>query len=366
MKIGYELSAPQVNQAGTGIYALRLFETLQALNPENTYRVFASHLKRFMGKRKNIAARLGTLYHDLWWNQVLLPWLVARSDVGVFHLPANVGPLLAPRPTVVSVLDMAVFRFPAYFRTWQRLSWQFLLPRIARSSKVVLTISEYSKSEIVSTLGIPAEKVLVTYPGAAPQFKPRDPAEVEAVKRKYGLDRFLLTVCTLEPRKNLPHLFRAYQRLRQRGIDLPLVHVGSQGWLYDEILAEPEKLGIQPDVRFLGHIPLDDLAGLYNAASAFVYPSLYEGFGLPVLEAMQCGCPVISSNAASLPEVTGDAAVLVSPHDADALVEGMVTVLTDEDRARAMRASGLERSRLFSWARCAEGTLAAYHRALDD
>jgi glycosyltransferase involved in cell wall biosynthesis len=228
----------------------------------------------------------------------------------------------------------------------------------------VLTISEYSKSEIVSGLGIPAEKVRVTYLGAAPQFRPRSAAEVEAVRQKYGLDQFILTVCTLEPRKNLTHLFRAYQQLRQRGINLPLVHVGSRGWHYDEILAEPERLGIQSQVHFLGYVPLDDLAALYNAATVFVYPSLYEGFGLPVLEAMQCGCPVISSNATSLPEVAGEAAILVNPHDQDQMVDSLFSVITDVTQAQALRETGLKQSQLFSWKRCAEETLAAYHQAL--
>jgi glycosyltransferase involved in cell wall biosynthesis len=168
----------------------------------------------------------------------------------------------------------------------------------------------------------------------------------------------------LEPRKNIVRLLQAYALLRQAGVTIPLVHVGSRGWLYDEVFSEVERLGLEGSVRFLGRASLDELVSLYNAATVFVYPSLYEGFGIPVLEAMSCGCPTITSNLSSLPEVIGDAGIMIDPYNVEQLADELRRVLEDRELAEDMRRRGLARAKLFSWERCARETMAAFDLAL--
>ena len=366
MKVGIEVSAINVNQAGTGIYVSQLLSALKTLEQPGDFSIqtFSSGLKRFMGKPKTVRTRLGTLYHDIFWNQVLLPLSVARSDVDLLHLPANIGPVVCPCPTTVTIHDVSLFRYPEYFTPWHRKTSQFLVPRNAHHAKIIITNSEYSKSEIVNVLGVSPDKVKVTYLGASETFKPAEPIVIEQTRRKFGLDQFIVVVCTLEPRKNVQRLVQAYSLLKARGITHTLVHIGAKGWYYDDVLAEVERLGITDSVRFLGYVSLEDLNALYSAASVAVYPSLYEGFGLPVLEAMQCGCPVITSNAASLPEVVGDQGIMVDPYDVDTLADTIYAVLTNDDQAAAMRQNGFERAKQFSWKACAQQTIQAYQKAL--
>lgn len=197
-----------------------------------------------MGNRKTLRTRLGMLYHDIYWNQLSLPWKIAHSDVDVFHLPANTGPVMCSRPLVVSFLDMSLFRYPDYFTPWHRSTSSLLVPFIARHAKVIITISEYSKSEIVDVLGIAPDKIEVTYLGVSDIFRPVDPMISERVRQKFGLDRFMFVVCTLEPRKNIQRLIQAYSLLKARGVTHTLVHVGAKRWFYDDVLAEVERLGV--------------------------------------------------------------------------------------------------------------------------
>jgi len=239
-------------------------------------------------------------------------------------------------------------------------------PLSARRAQAILTISEYSKQEIVRHLHVSPEKVQVTPLAASEVFHLAPKSDIEQVTQKYGLDKFILTVSTLEPRKNMSTLFEALAQIKQAQPDFPykLVHVGPKGWMFGTLFAQVEQLGLVNDVIFLGHIPLEDLVLLYNAASLFVYPSLYEGFGLPVLEAMSCGCPVITSNTSSLPEVTGTAAILIDPTETESIARAMIEVLFHEELSQKLRIAGLERAKLFSWERCAQQTLEVYRAVL--
>jgi len=229
---------------------------------------------------------------------------------------------------------------------------------------MILTISGYSKQDIVKQFRVAPDKVVVTHLAASPTFRTISVQEILKVKQRYGLDSYILTVGTLEPRKNMIRLLQAFALLRQSGFSYQLVHAGPRGWLFDDILAEVDRLQLQDSVRFLGRVSLEDLVGLYNAATVLVYPSLYEGFGLPVLEAMACGCPVVTSNTSSLPEVVGEAGIMVDPYDVQQLMDAIQKVLEDKALAQDMRQQGLERASLFSWQRCAQETLDAYHQVL--
>lgn len=364
MKIGIDLSIARVNQAGTGIYARNLVNALQGLEEAPGLQLFAVNQRHDMGARKTIRSRLNTLYRDLVWTHMQLPYQVKRSEIDLLHMPANVVPFIAPVPTIVTILDTTILRTPHYFPRWYRNYARRFIPLAARQSRLVLTISEHSKQDIVTTFNIPEQKVVVTPLAAGPEFRLLGAKESAEVKQTYNLGRYMLTVGTLEPRKNVVRLLQAFAVVRAEHKDITLVHCGPQGWLFDDILREVQRLGIHDSVRFLGRVPLDDLVKLYNAAELFVYPSTYEGFGLPVLEAMACGCPVVTSAVSSLPEVAGDAAILIDPYSVDELSAALQRALSDTVLAEQLRGQGPARAATFSWSRCAGETVAAYKRAL--
>jgi glycosyltransferase involved in cell wall biosynthesis len=230
----------------------------------------------------------------------------------------------------------------------------------ARRADAIITVSESAKRDIVRLYGSQAERIHVVHEAAAPAFQPiRDPAVLERVRRRYDLaERFILYVGTIEPRKNLPKLIEGFASRRKSG-QLPhqLVCAGPYGWLSRDIEDLIDRLQIEDAVRFTGYVPFDDLATLYSLAEMFVFPSLYEGFGLPVIEAMACGTPVVTSNGTSLPEVVADSAVLVDPEDVDSIAAGIQQMLSNPGLRERLRRSGLERAKCFTWERAATRTL---------
>jgi glycosyltransferase involved in cell wall biosynthesis len=363
MKVGIDLTIANVNQAGTGIYAGNLVSALNRLDDGNIYHTFALNQHHDIGRPKTMRSRLETLYRDIVWMHAQLPWQARQAKIDVLHTPANVMPYYTDRPTTLTILDTTVFRMPESFRRWQRTYYRLFVPISAKRASTILTISEQSKRDIVAQFSVPSDKVRVTYLAASERFGLVSKREIADIKEKYNLGSFILTTGTLEPRKNIARLVQAFERMRSAYSCLELIHVGPKGWLYDSILAEVRRLGIEGSVRFLGRVPLEDLARLYNAADAFVYPSLYEGFGLPPLEAMACGCPVITSNVSALPEVVGDAAILVDPYDLEQIAEALRQILDQPELARSMRDRGIRRAAQFSWERCARETAAAYQVA---
>lgn len=364
MKIGIDISISKINQAGTATYTTNLLQALQALDTENDYQIFSISYEHDMSKQKSLRTRLNTLYRDIIWTHGILPWQVARAQVDLLHMPANVIPVVSSCKTVVSILDGIIFQSPEKFPFWHRNYSRLLIPFSARRAARILTISEQSKRDLVKYLRVHPDKIVVTYLASAPEFRMIANSETERIRQTYDLDKFIFTVGTLEPRKNMIRVLQAFAQLRAKGFPGFLVHAGPKGWLYEDILAEVNRLHLQEVVRFLGRVSTQNLVGLYNAASLFVYPSLYEGFGIPVVEAMACGCPVITSNLSSLPEVNGEAGIMVDPYNTTQLAEAMQQVLADPALAQCMKERGLERARLFSWERCAHTTMAVYQQVL--
>jgi glycosyltransferase involved in cell wall biosynthesis len=362
LRIGLDISIISFNQAGTGIYTRQLKEAILGLDGKIELELFSVNQQRDMSSRKTVRSRLDTLYRDLIWMHVQLPLLAKRSRVDLLHVPTGIIPIRTSCPVVLTIHDITPFRMPDFFPSWQRLYFRTLGIRSADKANRILTISENSKKDIVTQFSIPSEKITVTPLAAASEFRPLPTDKTDEIRQRYGLGRFILTVGTIEPRKNLIRLLEAFALLKKGGNSIKLIHAGPFGWLNEEVKHTITTLGLQDSVRFLGRVPLDDLVGLYNMADLFVFPSLYEGFGLPVLEAMSCGCPTITSNISSLPEVAGDAAILVDPYKIDTLAAAIDEVLNDRNLSKKMRASGLERSKLFSWQRCAQETLAVYHQ----
>jgi len=279
----------------------------------------------------------------------------------------SAAPLLAHIPTVITVHDLSFLLYPEAFRPGNRLYLSQMTAQSCKRARRVIAVSQATANDLTQLLGIPRTKIDVVYNGVDSIYRPLPATEVEAYRRQAGWpERFLLMVGTLEPRKNHLMLLDAYARYR-RSVQqpLPLLVGGGKGWGYAEIFERVRTLGLEAHVHFLGYIPLPTLPWLYNAATIFVYPSRYEGFGLPLAEAMACGAPAITSSASSLPEVAGDAALVVDPDDSAALAGALADVSNQPDRQEAMRTAGLEQIAQFSWAATADATAEVYARALE-
>lgn len=361
MRIGIDLSIAAINQAGTGIYIKRLVEAFEHLQKPETFVYFSVKHQRDMSAPKTYRTRINTVYRDLIWMHTILPLQTRRAGVKVLHMPAGIIPYFPPKPVVLTILDTILFQTPERFPLWQRYYFQSLGPRSALFADRIITISEHSKLDIIRQFNVPPEKVTVTYLAAGSEFKPLPPDNIASVRQKYGLNQnFILTVGTIEPRKNLARILDSFVSLKSDGFAYQLVHVGPNGWLQENLVTKIKQLGIQKSVRFLGFLPIQDLVAVYNAATLFVYPSLYEGFGLPVLEAMACGCPVVTSNTSSMPEVAGDAAILVDPSQVGAITKGITDVLNNSYMAADLRERGLLQCQRFSWYQTALETLNVY------
>ncbi len=303
------------------------------------------------------------------WEQLVQPWQAIREKLDLLHAPGWVGPLMAPCPLVVTIHDLSFFVHPELFRPFNRAYLQRMTPHTARRAARLIVSAESTRADVLRILGLPPEKLVVIPDGVGEEMAPiADRAWVEAWRRRRGLpERMILFLGTLEPRKNIVTLLEAYALLRRRsGFAHRLVVAGAQGWYYEHIYARVDELGLRDEVLFPGYVPQEELALWYNAADLFVLPSLYEGFGLPALEAMACGTPVIVSNVSSLPEVVGEAGLILPPSDAQAWATAIWDVLEDEQRRRAMREAGLARARLYSWRATALATARVYHQVLEE
>jgi glycosyltransferase involved in cell wall biosynthesis len=323
MRVTVDVTALSQTRAGTARY---LHALLPRLEPEVDVEQIAGFAR----------GRPGTLWLDLAWYPHALPYRARTSDV--LHCPTYRGPVHTRAPLVVTVHDVAVFRHPGLFPRWTREYSRHIAPRVLRAAKRVLAVSEFTASELVEVLGIARDKIVVT---------PNAVDAVFAPEGAHAVGEYALAVGTLEPRKNLA---RAIAATAQVGLELRVV--GARGW------GGVEAQGAH--VRWLGELPDAELAEQYRGARCLVYPSLYEGFGIPVLEAMACGTPVVTTQGGATEEVAGGAAVLVDPLDVESIAAGIREAVDARD---ALRDRGLVRARDFSWDETARRTLRAYEEA---
>lgn len=366
MKIAIDASTLST-QGGPRAYVLGLLDALGRIDRENSYVIFYNdpqHLGRFPWAREVVLPGKAPL-RRLWREHVALPLACRCEGVDLLHGPKSAVPFWSPCPTVVTLHDLIPITHPETETRAAGLYWRLQIPVAARRSTFIITDSDHARREIVEMFAVPAERIAVTPLGYPPAMDaPPDQQRAAAFRERFSLpDRYILYVGTIQPRKNLGMLIEAYARLRSGGdTDLKLVIAGRKGWLYDTLFARITELRLEDEILFTGFVPDDDLPDLYDGADLFVYLSLFEGFGLPPLEAMSRGIPVVTSNTTSLPEVVGDAGITVPPEDLDAVVTGMRQVLTDSDAAERLRRFGVERARGFSWERTARETLAIYRQ----
>lgn len=368
-RIAFDITAARTNRMGSGTYARQLVDSLRPLLGDRLLPIEFG-FARPQRHRKTSRDRLATLAHDTWWTQVGSLEAARVRNASLLHMPAMLAPVRSSLPVVVTIFDLAIVRFPEKFRRWHRTFTTYLLPRLVRSVDAILTISQATRNDLIELLGVSPDRITVIPCGIGASFFPRvaDDPHLQSVRERYALPRsYAITVGAIEPRKNLPRLLRVVDDLASSHAelrDLTLVHVGPAGWLTDEVKAALAALRQRNRVRFLGFVPNDDLAALYQLARVSVYPSLFEGFGLPVLEAMASGCPVVTSNISSMPEVAGDAAVLVDPTNEEAIADGLARVWTDECLRDDLIARGLRRAASFTWESTARETLRLYERVL--
>lgn len=299
------------------------------------------------------------------WTQLALPvrLFMRRRKPDVFFSPGHYAPRFSPVPTVISIMDLAFFHFPDYFTKKDLTQLHSWTKYSVQNASAIITISQATKDDIIKLYGVPESKIHVIYPGIksasvlTPHVYP-----MQELQTKYSIrNNYLLFVGTLQPRKNIVRLVEAFANVIKNDTaekaSLQLVIVGKKGWKYEEILDAPEKNGVTDKVKFLDFVNDEDLQLLYQHAQCFVFPSLYEGFGLPVLEAMKMNCPVITSNVSSLPEAGGDAALYVDPESISDIASKIEMVLGDKKIRSEMVAKGRDQLKKFSWEKAAKETL---------
>jgi glycosyltransferase involved in cell wall biosynthesis len=350
------------SEGGIGQYTVRLVQALARVDRDDPFLLLQSRRDdRSLVNQPNFQRR------DLWTpshhrlEQWTLPLELAALDIDVLHSPDFIPPFHSQVGSVITIHDLAFLLYPQ-FLTPESARYYGQIDEAVHRADHIVAVSESTRDDIMQLLGVPGERITVIYEAANPLCRPMDREEVSiSLEKHYGItDDYLLFVSTIEPRKNLPNLLRAFRQLVNRGREENLLVVGRKGWLFDEVMEVTECLHLSDRVRFMGQVEAEQLVLLYNGARALVYPSFYEGFGLPPLEAMACGTPAVVSNVSSLPEVVGDAALQVDPDDEDGIAEAMERILEDEELRGRLVQRGLERSRQFSWERAARETLQVY------
>ena len=356
--------------AGNETYAVNLIEALAKVDQSNQYTLYVtrqSAIDRFANRWPNFKLKRTVPHTPLVRIPVTLSAELRRNPVDVLHVQYTAPPL-APCPVVATIHDLSFEHLPETFNRRSRAQLRLTVRRTARKAAQILTLSEFSRQDIVDTYSIAPDRVSVTPAAAASDFKPiEDETELRKIREAYGIERdYILSVSSIQPRKNLIRLIEAYsclRGLRPEGKLPQLVLVGKRGWLDNETFRAAQRHSANNDIAFTGYVAERDLPALYSGATCFIYPSFFEGFGLPVLEAMQCGVPVIAGNRTSIPEVVGEAGLLFDPFDTNSLVQALTRMLDNPEYRAALRIQGLERAREFDWKQTAQLTLKAYQRA---
>ncbi len=374
MRIGFDYS-PAVNQrAGIGRYTRCTVAALAELDKNNEYVLFYPNRDPKVDAAPPSAPNFEIIelpvsertLNTLWFRLgIPFPVDLITGPVDVCHFANFTLPPLQNGASVLTVHDLSFLLYPEYAEKGLRDYLERIVPPSVAGATLVLADSASTRNDLMVLLDVPPERIEVLYAGVESRFAPvTDEVVLETTRRKYGLTfPFILTLSTIEPRKNLIGLMQAFSQLKKmEKTPHKLVIGGSLGWLYEETLHLAETIDVADDIIFLGYVSEEDLPALYTLADIFALVSFYEGFGLPVLEAMACGTPVVGSNRSSMPEIIGDTGLLVSPHDTEAIADAFVTLLRDKELTADLAIRGHERARLFNWRSTAEQLLALYTR----
>src|SRR5437870_5195040 len=370
LRIAIDAHSVGARLGGNETYAINLIEALAEIDQTNLYTLYVTKrdaIDRFANRWPNFTVRQTLPHTPLVRIPLTLSRELRRNPVDVLHVQYTAPPF-APCPIVTTIHDLAFEHLPETFnrRSWMQL--RLTVRRTARRSAQIITVSEYSRQDICKTYRIPSERIRVTPEAASEKFFPvTGGTELKAIRETYGIERdYILSLCSIQPRKNLIRLVEAYSLLRKSSADVKppqLVLAGKRGWRDHETLRAVKRESVADDIVFTGYVAEKHLNALYSGATCFVYPSYFEGFGLPILEAMKCGTPVVAGNRTSVPEVAGEAAVLFDPFDTNSLVDAFQRLLPDPEFRATLSAKGLQRASEFTWKTTARLTLEVYERA---
>ena len=371
LRIAIDAHSVGTGLAGNETYATNLIEALAEIDHVNLYTLYVTRkeaVERFKDRWPNFTVRATLPHSPLIRIPLALSAELRRNRVDVLHVQFTAPPM-APCPVVVSIHDLSFEHLPKTFKRRSRMQLRLTVRRSARLASQVITLSNHARADIAATYKIDPEKVNAIPLAAPSHFAPvTDDNELQRVKQTYGINGpYILCVGSVQPRKNLGRLLHAYSLLRRDGpaVKLPkLVIVGKLAWLFEETLRTIDQLNLKDSVIMTGYARDVDLPALYSGACCFVYPSYFEGFGLPPLEAMKCGTAVVVGNQTSLPEVVGNAAESVDPFDINKIAAGIRKVITDHEWRATLELRGLERAKLFDWRKTARHTLEVYKKAV--
>ena len=384
MKIGVNALFLQTPASGSGQYLIHLLNALAEIDQQNEYILLGATLQenpplrspweRFPYQVSPVPtlARSNENIEKLVWEQLTGPQAARKAGVDLLHVPYFAPPLFPRTPTVVTIHDVIPLRLPLYRAGARVEAYMRLVARAASKATLIITVSQHARQDIMDVLHVPAERIRVIYEAAGDEYTPvTDAATLATARGRYGLgEQYIFYLGGLDQRKNVLQLVRAFAHL-YRQLDNPSLQLFISGnpekKINEPLFPDPRpvaaELGVADKIIYR-FVEEEDKPAVYSGASLFVFPSLYEGFGLPPLEAMSCGAPVICSNRTSLPEVVGDAAISVDPDDIQAMAEAMRSVLTDSTLRDNLRARSLQRAAQFSWRKAAKETLAVYEEAL--
>lgn len=355
MKIGIDIQTTLGQKTGFGYYVENLVRELKLIDQKNSYSLMAP------ASEKDFSAP-----QRLFWDQWTLPKLALRNKVDLIHQPAFSVPINFPQPVVVTVHDLIAVRFGADIPFWSRQYFGRLMPFSYRYADHIIAASEHTKQDIIDLLNIPKEKISVIYLGLDYQLtKPVVRQEIDRVKNKFHIkDNYLLYIGTLNPRKNLIFLVNVFAKIASQLPNLSLVIVGKKGWYFEKLFSLIDKLGLTKRVILTNYVSDEDKVALYSGAEIFTFPSLYEGFGLPVLEAMALGVAVVASQRSSIPEIVGEAGVLLDPSSETEWVKSILEILKNQKLKNQYITLGRERAKQFSWRSTAKQTIGVYNQVI--
>lgn len=370
-RIGIDAHAIGSRQTGNETYITNLVNELLKIESQHQFILFFTHKEareRWVGIQNETRTQLLWPGHPLIRMPIVMPWKAKNEKLDLLHVQYAAPPFIKT-PLVTTVHDISFEHHPEYFTRKEVMQFKATIPRAARKARRIFTVSEYSKRDIAETYNIDPAKIVVTYDGVGADFKPVPESQRNVTLQRYNIKQpYFLAVGNLQPRKNIARLISAYDELRngKPKVEHQLIIVGKKAWKYNPIFSEARSSRWSDDIIFTDYVPVADLAAIYSGATVFIYPTLFEGFGLPPLEAMACGTPVITSNCSSLPEVVGEAAIKINPFDVSEIAQAMIELVGDHEKVDSLIKKGKRQAAKFKWSDCARVTLRTYEEVCEE